>query len=57
VAARSKARTVFVRSNTVIVGSNPTRDVDVCVYLFCICVVLFVGSDLERADPPFKESY
>jgi hypothetical protein len=32
VAARSKARTVFARSNTGIVGSNPTRRMDVCVY-------------------------
>jgi hypothetical protein len=32
VAARSKAWTVFVRSNTGIVGSNPTRGIDVCVY-------------------------
>jgi hypothetical protein len=29
--ARSKARTVFARSNTEIVGSNPTRGMDVCV--------------------------
>jgi hypothetical protein len=36
VAARSQAWTVFVRSNTVIVGSNPTRGMDVCVRLFCV---------------------
>jgi hypothetical protein len=29
--ARSKARTVFARSNTEIVGSNPTGSMDVCV--------------------------
>jgi hypothetical protein len=34
VVAQSKARTVFVRSNTEIVGSNPTGDMDVCV--FCV---------------------
>jgi hypothetical protein len=37
VAARSKAWTVFARSNTGIVCSNPTRDMDVCVRLFCFC--------------------
>jgi hypothetical protein len=31
VAARSKAWTVFARSNTVIVGSNPTEGIDVYV--------------------------
>jgi hypothetical protein len=41
VAARSKAWTVFARSNTGIVGSNPTQDMDVCgIYsvfvLFCV---------------------
>jgi hypothetical protein len=40
VAARSKA------SNTRIVDSNPTRGMDVCVHLFCVCVVLCVGSGL-----------
>jgi hypothetical protein len=35
VAARSKARTVFARSNTVNVGSNHIRGMDVCVRLFC----------------------
>jgi hypothetical protein len=34
--ARSKARTVFIRSNTEIVGSNPTGGMDVCVCLFCV---------------------
>jgi hypothetical protein len=46
VAARSKAWTVFACSNTGIVGSNPTRGMDVCVRLFCVCVVLCVGSGL-----------
>jgi hypothetical protein len=35
VAARSK-----VRSNTGVVGSNPTRVMDVCQRLFCVYVVL-----------------
>jgi hypothetical protein len=42
-AARSKAWNVFVRSNTGVVGSNPSREMDVCVRLFCVCVVLFIG--------------
>jgi hypothetical protein len=37
VAARSKAWTVFARSNIDIVGSNPTGGMDVCVRLFCLC--------------------
>jgi hypothetical protein len=32
VVARSKAWNVFARSNTGIVGSNPTKGMDVCVY-------------------------
>jgi hypothetical protein len=46
VAARYKAWTVFVRSNTVIVCSNPTQGTDVYVRLFCVCVVLCVGIGL-----------
>jgi hypothetical protein len=46
VAARSKAWTVFARSNAGNVGSNPTQGMDVCVRLFCVCVVLCVGSGL-----------
>jgi hypothetical protein len=41
VAGLSKAGTVFAGLNTGIVGSNPTRGMDVCV-----CVLLFVGSGL-----------
>jgi hypothetical protein len=36
VAARSKTWTVFARSNTGIVGSNPTRGMNICVCLFCV---------------------
>jgi hypothetical protein len=36
VAAWSEAWTVFTRSNAGIVGSNPTRGMDVCVRLFCV---------------------
>jgi hypothetical protein len=41
VAARSKAWPVFARSNAGVVGSNPTRGMDVCENLFCHCVVLW----------------
>jgi hypothetical protein len=57
VAASSKASTVFALSTTGTVGSNPTRGMDVCVRLFCVCVVLFVGTALQRADPPSEKSY
>jgi hypothetical protein len=30
---------------------------DVCVRLFCVCVVVGVGSGLRRADPASKDSY
>jgi hypothetical protein len=40
-----------------IVGSNPTQEKDVCVHLFCVCVILRVGSVLRRADPPSMEYY
>jgi hypothetical protein len=46
-AAQSKALTVIALSNTGIMGSNPTQDIDVCVILFCVCGVLCVGSALE----------
>jgi hypothetical protein len=52
VGARSKARTVFARSNAGIVVSNPTQGMDVSVRLFCVLVAA-----LQRADPPSKESY
>jgi hypothetical protein len=40
VAAQSKAWPVFNRSNTGIVGSYPTRGMDVCAFL-CVCVVMY----------------
>jgi hypothetical protein len=45
-AAPSKAWTVFAHSNTGVMGSNPTRGMGVCVGLFCVCIVLCVGSGL-----------
>jgi hypothetical protein len=50
------AWTVFTRSNTGIVGSNPTWGMDVCVRLFCVLFRKQVAA-LQRADPPSKESY
>jgi hypothetical protein len=47
VAAWSKAQIFFARLNTVVMGSSPTRGMDVSVCLFCVCVVLCVGSGLE----------
>jgi hypothetical protein len=44
VATRSKVLTIFARSNTGIVGSNPTQGMDVCLRLFC--VLSCVGSGL-----------
>jgi hypothetical protein len=52
VIARSKACNVFARSNTGIVGSNPTQGMDVCVLLFFVCVVLCVGSSLAMGWSP-----
>jgi hypothetical protein len=31
---------IFARSNAEVVGSNPTRGMDVCLPLFCVFVVL-----------------
>jgi hypothetical protein len=45
-AARSEPWTLFVRSNAGIVGSNTIQRMDVCVRLFCVYVVLCVGSGL-----------
>jgi hypothetical protein len=47
VAARSKVSTVFTRSNTEITGG-----IDVCVRLFCVCVVLCVGRGLATGWSP-----
>jgi hypothetical protein len=49
VAARSKAWTVFARSNTGIVGSNPIWGIDVSVY-----VVLCAGSGLATGWSPVQ---
>jgi hypothetical protein len=40
---RNTKRTVFARSNTGVVGSNPTRCMDVCLRLFCVSSGLAMG--------------
>jgi hypothetical protein len=57
VVARSKAWTVFARSNTGIVGSNPTWRMDVCVRLLVFVLSCVQVAALRQADPPFKKSY
>jgi hypothetical protein len=54
VTARSKIWTVFARSNTGVVCSNPTRGTDVWVHLFCVCVVLCVGRGLATGWSPMQ---
>jgi hypothetical protein len=59
VAARSKAWTVFARSNTVVLDSNPIRGIDVfiiCIYSVFVWSCMQVAA-LRRADPLSKESY
>jgi hypothetical protein len=55
VAARSKAWTVFASSNAGIVGSNPNRGKDVCVWVYFVLVLSCEA--LRRADHLSKESY
>jgi hypothetical protein len=48
-AALSKAWNVFARSNTDIMGSNPTHGMDVCVYS-----VFVLGSGLATGLSPVQ---
>jgi hypothetical protein len=59
VAAWSKVLTVFARSNTEIVCSNPTQGMDVCIVCVYSVFMLFCvqAEALQRADPPSEESY
>jgi hypothetical protein len=54
VAAQSKVWTVFARSNTGVVGLNPTRGMDICVRLFCFCAVLCVSRGLATDWSPVQ---
>jgi hypothetical protein len=57
-AARSKTRTVFLRSKAGIVGSNPTQDMDVCMRVYSVFVLSCAqAAALRRADHSSKESY
>jgi hypothetical protein len=38
-AARFRARSVFVESNTGVVDSNPTCGMDICVFILCLWVI------------------
>jgi hypothetical protein len=49
---RSRAWTVFARPNTEVVGSNPTRGMDVCLSSFCVHVVLATGWSLIQGVLP-----
>jgi hypothetical protein len=49
--SRSMARTVIGRSNTRIFGSNPKQGINVCVRLFCACVVLCRHSPCDGLIP------
>jgi hypothetical protein len=49
VAAQFKASNVFARPNTGNVGSNPTQNMDVCVYF-----VFVLGSDLSAGWSPVQ---
>jgi hypothetical protein len=51
-AARSKAGIVFDRSNTSVMGSNPTRGTGDCVLSFYVQVAA-----LRQVDPTSKEFY
>jgi hypothetical protein len=51
---RGQSWIVFARSNAGIVGSNPTRCLDICVFLFFVCVVLCVGSGLSTGWSPVQ---
>jgi hypothetical protein len=53
-AARSKAWTVFARSNTAIVGSNLNWGMNICVRLLCVCAVLCAGSSLATGSSPIQ---
>jgi hypothetical protein len=53
VAARSEVRSVIVLSNTGVVGSNFTQDMDSSMCLFCVSALCVEA--LRRADPPSSE--
>jgi hypothetical protein len=54
VAVRSKAWTLLAGLNTGVLGSNPTRGMDVYVRLSCVCVILCVGRGLAMGWSPVQ---
>jgi hypothetical protein len=57
VAARSKAWTIFVRSNAGIVGSNPIQGMRVCVHLFCAKTYKFSINPITNPNPVYSYSF
>jgi hypothetical protein len=55
-AERSKACSLYDRSNIGMAGSNPASGMDVCPCVSVLCCHVSVEA-LRRADPPAKESY
>jgi hypothetical protein len=55
-AERSKAGTVYDRSNIGITGSKPAWGMDVCPLVSVLCCPVSVEA-LRQPDPPSKESY
>jgi hypothetical protein len=53
--ADHSGRAVFARSNTGVMGSNPTWSMDVYVRLFCRYAILCVCSGLETGWSPVQE--
>jgi hypothetical protein len=58
---QAASRTVSCRSqwrrglsNTGNMGSNPTQGMDVCLRLFCVCIVLCVGSGFATGSSPVQ---
>jgi hypothetical protein len=58
VAALSKPWTAFAFFNTGVVGSNPTRGMDICICVYSVFVLssVYVAA-LRWADHSSKESY
>jgi hypothetical protein len=56
-ARRCKACIDITHSNYVVVRSNPTRDMEVCARLFCLCCPVCRIRPCDRPIPPPKERY
>jgi hypothetical protein len=47
----SKSWNIFARSNTWIVGSNPTGGMDICLRFFCLCCFMWVVTLRQGRSP------